>query len=124
MLSTLKLSGCINGHKVVILIDGGSTNNFIQNRLAKHLGLSVVALPNLKVTVENGETLGCWGKCLQVSVSIDSAQFLMYLFLLPIYGANLVFGVQWLAKLGAVLFNYKELWMELGSGPNTARFYG
>lgn len=36
--STLKLSGTLNGHSVIILVDGGSTNNFIQTRLAHHLG--------------------------------------------------------------------------------------
>lgn len=36
---TLKVAGSVNGQSVVALIDGGSTHNFIQTRLAKHLGV-------------------------------------------------------------------------------------
>lgn len=36
---TLRLVGCISTHNAVILVDGGSTHNFIQERLVKSLGL-------------------------------------------------------------------------------------
>lgn len=39
--STLKLAGQIHGKDVVVFIDGGSTNNFIQSRWATHLGLPI-----------------------------------------------------------------------------------
>nr|GEX49229.1 Ty3/gypsy retrotransposon protein [Tanacetum cinerariifolium] len=55
---TLKVAGSINGHSVVALIDGGSTHNFIQTRLAKHLGLTIQPSPHLQVTVGNGDTVG------------------------------------------------------------------
>ena len=35
----------------------------------------------------------------------------MDLYLLPIYGADIVLGVQWLAGLGPILFDYRELYM-------------
>ena len=110
--STLKLAGHINGKAVVVLIDGGSTNNFIQTRLATHLGLVVQTSPHLKVTVGNGDSLGCVGASPQVSLMLGQAQFKVDLLLLLIYGADLVLGVQWLSELGPVLFDYKNLWME------------
>lgn len=88
--STLKLAGSINGQPVVVLIDGGSTNNFVHARLADHLQLTVLPSPHLHVTVGNGETLGCSGECRQVALRLGNAFFEVDLFLLPIYGADLV----------------------------------
>ncbi|RVW75982.1 hypothetical protein CK203_052825 [Vitis vinifera] len=110
--STLKLAGSINGQSVVVLIDGGSTNNFIQSRLTKHLGLTVQTSPHLKVTIGNGDSLGCAGACSRVPLVLGEAYFAVDLLLLPIYGADLVLGVQWLSELGPILFDYKKLWME------------
>lgn len=110
--TTLKLEGVINGRDVTVLIDGGSTNNFVLSCLAKHLGLTVQPSSHLRVTTGNGEALDCGGECLQVQIKLGEAFFSVDLLLLPIYGANLVLGVQWLANLGPVLFNYTHLWME------------
>lgn len=41
VLSTLKIIDIINGKDIIVFIDGGSTNNFMQTKLANHLGLSV-----------------------------------------------------------------------------------
>ncbi|KAJ0970323.1 hypothetical protein J5N97_023200 [Dioscorea zingiberensis] len=122
--STLKLAGTILGHAVVVLIDSGSTNNFIQARLASHLGLTVQPSPHLRVTVGNGDSVDCSGACFQVPLKIDQALFKVDLMLLPIYGADVVLGVQWMAKLGPVLFDYQHLWMEIESDGSRIRFQG
>lgn len=38
---TLKIAGAINGKEVIVLVDGGSTNNFVQTKLASYLNLIV-----------------------------------------------------------------------------------
>ncbi|GJW43324.1 reverse transcriptase [Tanacetum coccineum] len=50
--------------------------------------------------------------------------FPVNLLLLPIYGADLVLGVEWLAGLGPVLFDYKELWMEFAHESSNIRLLG
>ncbi|XP_039137100.1 uncharacterized protein LOC120274627 [Dioscorea cayenensis subsp. rotundata] len=122
--STLKLSGFLNGQKVVILIDGGSTNNFIQSQLARHLGLPIQPSPQLRVTVGNGDSVDCAGTCHQVSLQLGEASFSVDLILLPIYGADIVLGVQWLSDLGPVLFDYRHLWMEFIHHGTTIRLNG
>ncbi|KAL9668312.1 hypothetical protein QQ045_002692 [Rhodiola kirilowii] len=57
---TLRLEGALAGRKVIILVDGGSTHNFVQSRIAKHAGLVVEVIRHLSVTV--GE-LRCEGVC-------------------------------------------------------------
>ncbi|GJZ44768.1 hypothetical protein Tco_0592364 [Tanacetum coccineum] len=46
---TLKLEGFLGDQPVVVLIDGGSTHNFVQTRLAKHLSLVIQPSPYLNV---------------------------------------------------------------------------
>lgn len=48
--STLNLIRNISIHVVVMLVDWDSTNNFVQGRLVKYLGLTVRPSPHLRVT--------------------------------------------------------------------------
>ena len=50
--------------------------------------------------------------CSQIPLSLGQTQFKVDLYLLPIYGADLVLGVQWLVELGEVLFDYRNLYMK------------
>ena len=58
-LETLRAIGLIGDHRVHILIDGGSTHNFLQQALISTLGLSPQNMSPLKVTVGIGEELQC-----------------------------------------------------------------
>ncbi|KAJ0095807.1 hypothetical protein Patl1_15988 [Pistacia atlantica] len=90
-----------------ILVDGGSTHNFLQERVALHLGIPITASSNFTVMIGNGEVLHCSGVCADVELVLDGHQFLLDLFVLLIKGANLVLGVQWLSTLGPILMDYK-----------------
>lgn len=94
--STLKIAGSINGQEVIVLVDGGSTNNFIQSRLADHFKLTVQPSSHMRVTIGNGDALMCGGECSGVKLKMGDAIFAVDLILLPIYGADLVLGVQWM----------------------------
>ncbi|XP_039127559.1 uncharacterized protein LOC120263664 [Dioscorea cayenensis subsp. rotundata] len=122
--STLKIAGIINGKRVTVLIDGGSTNNFLQTRLASHLGLTTHVASQLTVTVGNGEQLQCGGECLQVPLKLGEALFPVDLLLLPVFGADVVLGVHWLARRGPTLFDYKNLWMEFDHHGARVRLHG
>ncbi|GMJ02876.1 hypothetical protein HRI_003956800 [Hibiscus trionum] len=66
--NTWRVTGRVQGQDVRILIDGGSTHNFIQTRVANHLGLKLTAAPNFRVLVGNGAKLHSdgWVNNLQV----------------------------------------------------------
>lgn len=92
--------------------------------MAEHLNLPVQPSPHLRVTVGNGDSLSCAGTCLQVPLRLDDATFNVDLMLLPIYGADLVLGVQWMASLGPIIFDYNNLWMEFTMGDTRIQFQG
>lgn len=49
--------------EVVVLVDSGSTHNFIDFRVAKRLQLAIKREPNLTVMVANGVKLTTHGVC-------------------------------------------------------------
>ncbi|XP_028191387.1 uncharacterized protein LOC114377177 [Glycine soja] len=109
---TLRLVGTISGQQVLILIDGGSTHNFIQEQLVSKLGLHCRQTTPLRVMVGNGQHLECQQLCTEIPVEIQTTSFTVDLYVLPISGANIVLGVQWLQSLGPILTDYNTLCMQ------------
>ncbi|XP_058725452.1 uncharacterized protein LOC131596726 [Vicia villosa] len=112
---TLRVMGQIRTSPVAILIDSGSTHNFLQDRVAKQLGLMIEAAHSFKVLVGNGEELQCSTMCRNVSLILGQQEFHIDLFILPISGAELVLGVQWLKTLGPIVTDYEKLTMSFNN---------
>ncbi|CAM8960771.1 unnamed protein product [Rhodiola kirilowii] len=104
--STLHILGRVNGHNLTVLIDSGSTHNFIQTKIAKRLQLLIKPSSHLNVTVGNGEALQYNSVCAKVALQMSDYTFEVDLFLLPIYGAKVVLGAYWMASIGPALFDY------------------
>jgi len=90
---TLRLLGTTASHHVVILIDGGSTHNFIQEDLVQRIGLPTQDTTPLRVLVGNGQHLACSRWCPRVPLTIQELTCEVDLYVLPIVGANIVLGV-------------------------------
>ena len=95
-----------------ILIDGGSTHNFVHHRVVTTLRLTTTAMAPLRVTVGNGDELKCQQTCPNIEVTIQQHAFVIDFHVLPICGVDLVLGVQWLKTLGPVLTDYTTLTMK------------
>lgn len=54
-LQTMKVLGTVNNHSVRILLDSGSTHNFIDSRLIKTLEWSLQATKPFEVMTADGE---------------------------------------------------------------------
>lgn len=100
---TLRFVATISGRDVVLLVDEGSTHNFIQQQLVTQLGLSSWPTTPLCVMVGNGQQLDCNSICEAISISIQAIEFWVDLYILPISDTNVVLGVQWFKSLGLVL---------------------
>lgn len=114
--ATLRIKGTIIGRDLVSLLDGGSTHNFLQLRLAKFLGLTMTPTQRLIVTVGNRHQIPCKGHCHQVPLVMAQHKFLVNFHLIPFHGPNLVLGVQWLRGLGPTIFYYNKLYMSFHQG--------
>jgi hypothetical protein len=53
---TLKIEGYIKKKKVIVLIDSGSTHNFIHYKLAKYINCFVYTMPEFQVMIAYGGT--------------------------------------------------------------------
>jgi hypothetical protein len=104
---TMRVSAKIRSHKVIVLIDSGSTHNFISNRLASMLRLPVIPTKSFHVQVANGEGLTCQGRYDKVRVELQGTEFYLTLFYLLLTGIDLVMGVQWLEMPGSMICNWK-----------------
>ena len=64
---TMRMIGKINNQSLVILVDSGSTHNFMDQNTAKRVNCGVQMIQGLKVTVANGDILKtqefCQGVC-------------------------------------------------------------
>lgn len=89
----LHLEDFINQHHVTILIDGGSTYNFLETHVAKFLGLFSQPTTVLRVMVGNDTIINCLNICPTVPLIIQGHKFVMDLRVLPISGADVVLGV-------------------------------
>ena len=67
---TIKIEGQIKKKKVIVLIDLGSTHNFIHCNIAKELNLFLYLAPECQVMVANGGTINCSGKCHNIKLSM------------------------------------------------------
>lgn len=90
---TLHLVATLSGQAVLLLVDGGSTHNFIQQALVTQLCLPCRTTTPLKVMVGNGQHLECTSCCEAVTIIIQSISFTVDLYVLPITSANVVLGV-------------------------------
>jgi hypothetical protein len=58
---TLKIKGYIKHRLVVVLIDSGSTHNFIHRRLTDEIHCFVCPVSNFQILIANGGTMKCGG---------------------------------------------------------------
>lgn len=108
---TFRVHGTIHHTCLTILIDNGSTLNFIRPQVAKFLNLHTVKIEPLWVMVGNGSVLDCFSWCLSVDIQLQGHPFTVDLRLLPMHGVDVVLGVEWLRTLGLILTDYTALTM-------------
>jgi hypothetical protein len=65
----------IHGHRVVAVLNSGSTTNFINANLMHHLQLATAPHPTLRVSVANGDHVLCQGMARDVALVISTEEF-------------------------------------------------
>jgi hypothetical protein len=91
---TLKLKGHIKKNNVTVLIDTGSTNNFININVTRNLKLFVYPVTDMKVMVADGKKIENVGKCHKVKLQIQDFNLESKFYTVPLGGVDVVLGVQ------------------------------
>ena len=89
---TMRVKGKVNSVSLVILVDSGSTHNFIDAAVISVLHIPVDNSQILEVKVANGDIIKTQGLCKDVLMCLQGQVFLVQLNVLPLGGCDLVFG--------------------------------
>jgi hypothetical protein len=111
-LQTLKIEGYIKKKKVIVLIDSGSTHNFIHNKLAKDLNFFVYPTPEFQVMIADGGTINCSRKWNKINLTMGEHVINSPMIPIPMGGVGVVLGIQWLQSFGIMAFNFQGLFMK------------
>jgi hypothetical protein len=72
MPKTLKRIGYIRHKKVIILVDSGSTHNFIHRHISQETNCYIHAINNFQIMIANGGSMKCGGRCENVCLQIGN----------------------------------------------------
>ncbi|KAJ9557386.1 hypothetical protein OSB04_012000 [Centaurea solstitialis] len=111
-MQTLQVKGMIKKQEVNMLVDSGSTNNFIDLMLAKKLGIKLTPIRTRKVSVADGFVLSVHFMCKSIRWSIQGVPFVDNFLVISLEGYGVVLGIQWLSSLGDIKCNFQQLVME------------
>ncbi|XP_074306372.1 uncharacterized protein LOC141641616 [Silene latifolia] len=109
---TMRVTGFFNKKPLQILIDSGSTHNFVDEGTAKKLGCKIEETHPKAVKVADGNQIIINQICKGFSWKLQNTTFTSDLMVLPLGCCDIVLGVQWLSSLGPIIWDFQKLTME------------
>ncbi|XP_074291028.1 uncharacterized protein LOC141617775 [Silene latifolia] len=95
-----------------VLVDSESSHNFLDQTTAEKMGYKLERVPPIEVSVVDGNTLKCEWMCRGFTWKLQQGQFKGDFFLIPLGNCDMVLGIQWLSKLGPIIWDLHKLTME------------
>ncbi|GKD81650.1 reverse transcriptase [Tanacetum coccineum] len=108
---TMRVTGNVGKDKLHILIDCGSTNNFMDDSVAKRIRCQLKNTCPLPVVVGEGKQLISDSKFKDFVWQLQGETFMADIMILPLRGCE-VLGIQWLAILRDIKCNFSQLKIE------------
>lgn len=105
--SSFKVQGKIQQRPVLILIDSGASCNFISHILEEELQLKVGETP--RYVKELVTRVSNKGVCKGVKIWVQRMEIVQKKFMIELGGTEMVLGMDWLASLGDIKANFKQL---------------
>jgi hypothetical protein len=121
---TLNLIGYIKHRKVIILVDSGSTHNFIHRHIDQETHCYIHAINNFQIMIANGGSMKCGGRCENVCLQIGDYHLKSHMFVIDMGGCDIVLGADWLRTLGPILMDFKDLTMKFDQEGHQYKFQG
>lgn len=99
---TMKVRGVYGKTILYILIDSGSTHNFLDPEIASKLQCEIKAPRLRRVAVADGGKLTMKRRVDQFQWRFQNSNFTQDMMLIPLGNFDMVLGVQWLSLLGPI----------------------
>jgi len=90
---TIKVLGKIDRCSIFILIDSGSTHNFLHADLASKLGFPMTPIKPMEVETSNGGTMSCTTVCKNLQWKMQGVQFQADVFVMKLQNYDMVLGI-------------------------------
>lgn len=108
----MRLVGHFGQHKLHILVDPGSTHNFLDINIASQIGCQLETTKLMSVKAATSGTLLTNYKCAAFTWKVQGSSFTTEIRTVPLDCCDFVLGVQWLCTLGPILWDFLNLRME------------
>ena len=105
---TRKIEGHIKKKNLTVLIDLGSTHNFIHCKVAEEFIFFLYPTPECQLMVANGGIINFSGKFHNIKLTMGEYVLNSPMFSIPMGGVDVVLGVHWLQSLETIAFNFQE----------------
>jgi hypothetical protein len=121
---TLKLIGYNKHMKVIILVESGSTHNFIHLRLTQEFNYYIHVVNNFQIIIANGGSMKCGGNCENVCLQIGQYNMKYHMFSIHMGGCDILLSVEWLRIIVPITMDFKELTMQFQQEVKYYKFQG
>lgn len=105
---TTKMWGSIGKIKVLVMIDGGATHNFISPTVVMQAQLKKEEQSTMKIKVGTGIVVTGNGVCKRVPLTVQSVDLTNDFIVLEPGSVDIILGVQWLRTLGKCEVDWEE----------------
>lgn len=109
---TIRVMGLYNKKALQILLDSGSTHNFLDLTMARKLGCKLEEVKPMAITSGGGHKLEAPYVCKGFVWTMHNHEFSADMIVLPLVCCYLILGIQWLKSLGPILWVFEKLLME------------
>jgi len=92
-LNTMKVNGKIDKTTVCILIDSGSTHNFLNTTLALKLQFQLTAIKPMIVQAANGEKMVCKSMCRELRWKMQGISFQTDVYIIELSNCEMLLGI-------------------------------
>ena len=89
---TLKIEGYIKKKNVIVLIDYGSTHNFIHYKLSKAINCFIYPAPEFQLMSVDGGIINFSGKCRKINLTMVEYLTNSQMITIPMGGVDFVLG--------------------------------
>ncbi|XP_042032325.1 uncharacterized protein LOC121779040 [Salvia splendens] len=120
----MRIRGVCHKKILKILIDTGSTHNFLSTKVAKKIKCQLTTVNSKAVEVANGQLLQCNQKCDKLEWEMQGSRFHAEVYLIPLETYDLILGGEWLSTLGEITWNFNKLSMQFEVCGNKVKLQG